>query len=440
MLRMLPAILATIAMLGGASPPAAVNPRLLEQGQDPVELLKPWMDRAPIWKSRYYDIKSDLPKEELREYAAHLDATFEAYRRRLSSLRQNLPASFNVMIFAKRSDYETTLRYNFSINAAGTGGMFFHNPRGSALAIWTEGLPRPRVHHVIQHEGFHQVAFALFQDNLPPWVNEGLAEFFGEGVMVDGQLIIGQTNPRVIAAIKEAIETKAYIPFLQMLTMDGTAWNANVSNGSAKMQYEQAWSMVHFLVYGEGGKYAEEFSDFLRYLNVGMVQYDAFVRAFGTDNIDGFERRWIEFAQNARPSSFTTAMERAEFLAAGLKALSVRGTYPETIDDLRDQLRLINFTYTMSEHGIETTLSAADDAMFNIPPDDLLKEDDRAPKFNLRTTETRGMSYRERQLNLEYPVPSTLETEGLRPHNLEVKWIRDLDKNEFVFEVVVKRE
>jgi hypothetical protein len=439
-MQIVPAILVSLVLEALASPQAAVNPVRLETGQDPVELSQPWMDRAPVWKSRYYDIKSDLPKDELRDYAAHLDATFEAYRKRLSSLRQNLPASFNVMLFAKRSDYETTLRYNFSINATGTGGMFFHNPRGSALAIWTEGLPRPRVHHVIQHEGFHQVAFALFQDNLPPWVNEGLAEFFGEGVMVDGQLIIGQTNPRIIAAIKEAIETKAYIPFLQMLTMDGTAWNANVSNGSAKMQYEQAWSMVHFLVYGEGGKYAEEFSDFLRYLNVGMVQYDAFVRAFGTDNIVGFERRWIEFAQNARPSSFTTAMERAEFLAAGLKALSVRGVYPTTLDELRDQLRLIQFTYTLSEHGVETQLSAADDAMFNIPPDDLLKEGDAPPHFMLSETETRGMSYRERQLNLEYPVPPTLETEGLRPHNLEVQWIRDLEKNEFVFEVVVKKK
>ena len=50
------------------------------------------MDRAPIWNSRYYRIKSDLPQDELRDYAAHLDATFEAYRKRLGSLRQNLPA------------------------------------------------------------------------------------------------------------------------------------------------------------------------------------------------------------------------------------------------------------------------------------------------------------------------------------------------------------
>jgi hypothetical protein len=439
-MRMMAAIFGFLLLAAHASPQTAVHPRLLEATQDPVELSRPWMDRAPVWNSKYYSIKSDLPREELREYAAHLDATFEAYRRRLSSLRQNLPASFNVMLFAQRSDYETTMRYNFSINAAGTGGMFFHNPQGSALAIWTEGLPKPRVHHVIQHEGFHQVAFALFQDNLPPWVNEGLAEFFGEGIMVDGQLIIGQTNPRVIAAIKEAIETRAYIPFVQMLNMDGQSWNANVSNGSAKMQYEQAWSMVHFLVYGEGGRYSDAFSDYLRLLNVGMRSYDAFVRAFGTDDVTGFERRWIDFAQNARPSSFTTAMERAEFLGAGLEALSIRGTYPETLDDLRDQLRLINFTYTMSEHGIDTTLSAADDAMFMIPPDDLLKEDDPQPAFTLSKTETRGMSYRERQLNLEYPVPPTLMTEGLRPHNLEVKWIRDLDKNEFTFEVVVKRK
>ncbi len=431
-----------VSLTGGvsASPPETVNPSLLQSSQYRPILEGPWMDRAPVWNSRYYAIKSDLPQEELREYATHLDATFEAYPRRLGTLRQNLPASFDVMLFAKRSDYETTLRYNYSINAAGTGGMFFSNNQGSALAIWTEGLPRPRVHHVIQHEGFHQVAFALFQYNLPPWVNEGLAEFFGEGVMVDGQLIIGQTNPRVIARIKDAIETQTYIPFLQMVNMDGLTWNASVSNGSAQLQYEQAWSMVHFLVYGDGGKYSEAFSNYLRFLNAGARSYDAFVQAFGTNNVDNFEKRWIEFAQAARPSSFVTAMERAEFLAAGLRALSLRGVYPKSLDDLRDELRKIGFTYTHSEHSIETEFAASDDTMFVIPPDDLLQAGEPPPTFIIHETKPRGLSYRERQLNLEYPVPPTLTTEGLRPHNLEVQWIRDLEKNEFTFEVVVKKD
>src|SRR5687768_16952936 len=107
MIRVMAAILMGLVPAEHASPRAAAGapaPAVLRQ--DPVELSRPWMERAPVWSSKYYAIKSDLPKEELREYAAHLDSTFEAYRKRLSSLRQNLPASFNVMLFAKRSDYE----------------------------------------------------------------------------------------------------------------------------------------------------------------------------------------------------------------------------------------------------------------------------------------------------------------------------------------------
>ncbi|MGI9013435.1 MAG: DUF1570 domain-containing protein [Phycisphaerales bacterium] len=398
-----------------------------------------WWDRAEVVTSTYYRIKSDLPRDELREIALHLDRTFEAYRLRLGSLRQNLPASFDVLVFAKQDDYLTTLRFNYGVNATGSGGIFFANPRGSALAFFIENLPVRRVQHVVQHEGFHQVAFALFGGGLPPWANEGLAEFFGEGIMVDDALVIGQTNPRVLDHIKQAIETERTVPFLHMLQMDGQQWNLAVQSGDAKLQYEQAWSMVHFLIYAENGKYAVAFSNYLRLLNSGLGSYDAFVRAFGTDDIASFEARWKEFALNAQASAFTTAMERAEFLAAGLVELSRQKVYPETIEQLREALRAIAFEYTTQQHGVATTLSAQDDALYTIPRDDLTPADGPDPAFVLEETLPRRISPKERRLNLDNPFPPTLKTIGLQPREVHVRWLRDLERNEFTFLVSTTR-
>ena len=81
-------------------------------------------------------------------------------------MRQRSPGHPNVYMFARQRDYLDTLRTQFGINGMGSGGMFFVSPRGAGLAFWTEGLPRQRVAHVVQHEGFHQFAYAFFGNDI----------------------------------------------------------------------------------------------------------------------------------------------------------------------------------------------------------------------------------------------------------------------------------
>lgn len=412
---------------------AGLAPRAI--GQDELPLTAPWHQRMKVVRSNHYIIHSDLTEDETRAYARHLDIVFQAYVKRLGSLRQRAPQSLNVYLFAKRDDYLRTLESQFGIDGTGSGGMFFVNQRGNGLAIWTEGLPRQRVEHVIQHEGFHQVAFALFGGELPVWANEGLAEFFGEGVVVGNELVIGQNSPRTLDALRDAIEKNEVIPFATMLTLSGQAWNANVTTGNARLQYQQAWSMVHFLVYGDGGRYRNAFERYLRFLNMGNQSLDAWVKAFGNADLTSFEARWAAFIKEAKPSAFLTALERMEFLAAGMKALHQRGERPPTFAELRAKLEEIGFRYTIEQHGITTVFEASDAALFDIPMDDLTKEQ---PVFVVEKIKRRTSSYRERKLEEEHPYPAEIRTEELRPNNLRVVWYRDRDDpSKFHFEIEV---
>lgn len=424
--RVLPIVL--LVLLSGVLTPGAI-------GQDELPLTAPWHQRMKVARSNHYIIHSDLSEDETRDYARHLDIVYQAYVKRLGSLRQRAPQSLNVYLFAKRDDYLRTLESQFGIDGTGSGGMFFVNQRGNGLAIWTEGLPRQRVEHVIQHEGFHQVAFALFGGELPVWANEGLAEFFGEGVVVGNELVIGQNSPRTLSALRDAIEKNEVIPFTTMLTLSGQAWNANVTTGNARLQYQQAWSMVHFLVYGDGGRYRNAFERYLRFLNMGNQSLDAWVKAFGNADLSSFEQRWAEFIQQAKPSAFLTALERMEFLAAGLSALHQRGEQPTTFAELRTKLEEIGFRYSIQQHGITTVFEASDAALFEIPMDDLTKDQ---PVFIVEKTRRRMSSYRERKLEEDHPLPAEIRTEHLRPNNLRVEWFRDGDDpSRFYFEIEV---
>jgi hypothetical protein len=402
----------------------------------------PWWERAAEAKVGHYWFKTDLAADEANALARHMNIMYDEYARRLAKLPQRAPEQLNVLIFESQDDYIRVLRVHYGVNAQGTGGMFFVTSQGSGLAFFTGGLPQRRVEHVMQHEGFHQFAWSRFGGDLPPWVNEGLAEFFGESILVGDKLVIGQSNKRVIDTIKEAIEREEFIDFRTMLTMDGQTWNAAVSGGSAMMQYNQAWSMIHFLVYGDDGRYVAAFEGYLRLLNQGVPSEDAFVRAFGSEgggtggaDIAGFQRQWVDYAKNARPSSFVTALERGEFLAEGLVELKKRGVYPKTLDELKAQLRDIRFTYSLDRHGLNVTFDANDDALFTIPQDDLTSEQ---PVFELKPFDALRQPLRVRKLEETDPTPASIETKGLKPRRLSVEWERDKKTNELRYVIRVR--
>lgn len=357
----------------------------------PIQRQGDWWDRTDpgprqsVPRSRFYTIRSDLPYDETKSYADLLDTMYLEYTRLMKGLRRRGSEHLDVYIFASPQDYRDTLRTRFGANATGSGGMFFVGPRGAGLAFFTGGQPRSRVEHVIRHEGFHQIAYVYFEGDLPPWANEGLAEYFGEAVIIEGTIIEGQVTPRSLAKAKELIERNRVIPFAEVLSRDLRTWNGAVANGSAESQYLQSASMIQFLLWGEGGRLSSNFSAYLRALNEGRDSLSAFRSAFGGSDdraLADFERRWRAFVQAQTPGSVRSAAERLQFMAEGVLFLRERGIHPRTIDELREALVKEKFEQSVGSHGPMITLRADDEALFSIPAD-LLQDRKKAPSFSL---------------------------------------------------------
>ena len=397
---------------------------------------RPWWSRAAEASVGHYWIKTDLPADRANEFARHLNIMYEEFSRRLASLPARAPAAMNVLLFADAIDYLETLQFRYGIDAAGTGGMFFVNPSGSALAIWVGDLPRRRIHHLLQHEGFHQFAWSRFGTDLPPWVNEGLAEFFGNAIVVGRSVMIGHASARVVQDVKRLIEHGTTVAFDDMLSMSSEQWSAAVRKGDAAGLYHQAWSMVQFLVYGDDGRYVGSFERYLRLLNAGFPVKISFERAFRTDDIAGFEKRWTLYAEKARPSGFLTAIQRIEFLAEGARELAGRGTVPGSLAELRAALEATTFGYSHSRHALALDLRTTP-AMFEIPwtgNDEL----EQRPVFVVSRPKLHQMPRRERPLEELSPTPASIETVFLKPRDLSVRWIRDPGTNTFRYEIDIR--
>jgi hypothetical protein len=412
---------------------AASRPQAAIEPPAPEQAAAGWYRRAGgEQRSKHYRILSDLSPEETRLYGRHLDLMYEEYSRRMAGIPQQAPEIPFVLMFAKQADYLAVMRSTYGINATGSGGMFFITPRGAALAFFVESLPQTRVFHVIQHEGFHQYAHSRFAGRLPIWVNEGLAEFFGEAIVVDGRVIVGQASPRAVTRVKDAIDRGATVDFLRMLTMTTDQWNGNVRTGNAGIQYLQAWSMVQFLGWAEGGRYQRPFEAYLRLLHGGVPSDRAFVQAFGTADVASFERAWKAWAKEMVPSAFSVAAMRITFLAEGLALLSSEGVSVTGLDELVSELRERRFAIEVTVHG-RTERIEADDGVLDIPQDALAEE---KPVFDLIPAKDARRRVGPNSSDLPPPTPAVVTTRGLEPRELVLSWRRLGKKGGFEYELL----
>ena len=259
--------LALLALACGAAPakPAAST--------QPAAKLK-------TYQTRYYTIHTDLDPEAVREAAARMTAMAEEYHRRTEgfagTIRQRLPFH----LFSNAKDYYA------AGGRRGTAGAY----NGKELMAVASRKDPDRVWQVVQHEAFHQFAHKVIRGRLPIWVNEGLAEYFGQGIWTGDNFVTGLVPPERLKRLKAHIDAGRILPFLKMLPMSHKEWNSVLSGRN----YDQAWSMIHFLVHADRGRYRPALEAFVTDISRGQPYKQSFLNRFGRD-VEAFENRYRQW-------------------------------------------------------------------------------------------------------------------------------------------------
>lgn len=324
---------------------------------------------AYSFKSRFYEVTTDLERDEARKIVSHMDLVYGEYQRRLSKFPVKNAKPIKMYLWETPEGYMEFLSGK-GIDGTNSGGMFFVTGDGdSGLTTFVRGQEGSRMLHVLQHEGFHQFAHLRIGDTLPVWANEGLAEYFGHGVMVAGKLKLGVMPASELEAFKGAHESDHAFSVGEMMGMDGGQWNQRLRTDAVRggLQYQYAWMLTHFLVEADGGKYARAFEEYLVMIAQGRDHAQAFGQAFGATDYDAMQRAFEKFLASAEADELSTAQERLEFIGEGLKFLHGKGAPPASIEELKTRLRAARFEVKRTSHGVERRLRATDDSLFEAP-------------------------------------------------------------------------
>ncbi len=243
-----------------------------------------------------------------------------------------------IKIFKERGRYESVAPTSLS----GTGGGFVAG--SNQILAFKENRTREEVLSTLYHEGFHQFLYNRVSRKVPIWLNEGLAEYFAEATWDGDAFIMGQKPVQRIHALQDAARSGTLMPMQKLLSMKEGEWAANVQSGSrlARLQYNQAWSIIHFLLHANDGRYADRLDGYLK----SRVRWENPARAFRSNfgrDIRAMQSAWKDYIMELEPDPISRCRHNMKTLmsrAAGLR------TDPRDLAGIKDILS------QLSESGV----------------------------------------------------------------------------------------
>jgi Flp pilus assembly protein TadD len=127
----------------------------------------------------------------------------------------------------------------------------------------------------LYHEYYHSVTVPYFPD-LPVWVAEGMADFFGNSIIGDKTADLGMPNPALI----EELRNSPLIPLPILFKVDHKSPYYNEQK-KVSIFYAESWVLIHYLMLGDKRAHNASFGAYLAALNDGATQDEAAAKAFG---------------------------------------------------------------------------------------------------------------------------------------------------------------
>lgn len=239
---------------------------------------EPPLAGARTVETAHYLIASTADEAQTRQVADAVEALHTAY---IGFFRGAVPMQasagankLRLTLYANRTEFRSYNRSYWWAEA------YYRRP--TCYAYFPADEPNP--YHWMLHEATHQLNTEVAGFTLAKWANEGLATYFGTSVLRGGVLQPGIIDPDTYpvwklgglglsGSLDRDVRRGRIIPLRALITgVDAPPFERNLN-----LYYVEYWSLVHFLLHGDGGRHAAAFK---RMLAEGAT-IDAFERAFG---------------------------------------------------------------------------------------------------------------------------------------------------------------
>jgi hypothetical protein len=253
---------------------------------------RPWFPKVVV-ETEHYVIRSSATEKQTREIGQVAEIVYAGYHQLMDELQQTIQPHdrLGIKLFRNRREFR----------------------RCNAVHGWAEAFYRPpycyqyysadEIHpyHWMMHEATHQLNDVAAHLRMPQWLDEGLACYIGTSRIVDNALQLGEidTNTYPVwwidsmdlsGALDADKRARTIIPLRAIIAGRG----GPSVNQHFNLYYLHWWSLTHFLMHYENGKYREGF-DRLIATGGGLTAFEEHIGP-----IKSVERQWYAYLCDLR--------------------------------------------------------------------------------------------------------------------------------------------
>jgi tetratricopeptide (TPR) repeat protein len=202
-------------------------------------------------RSKNFNLVGNATEKDIRKAATKLEQFRETFRQVFQQANLTSPIPTNVIVFKSASSYKPFLPRRADGKAdTGIAGYFQSGDDANYITLSTEGEDAD-TYGTIFHEYVHFIVNTNFgKSEVPPWFNEGLAEYYQTFAIEEDQTAkLGLPQSQHLYLLQQ---TKL-IPLETLFKISNHALHQN-GNHSRSIFYAQSWALIHYLV--QGGKSA----------------------------------------------------------------------------------------------------------------------------------------------------------------------------------------
>ncbi len=157
-----------------------------------------------------------------------------------------------VLVFDDPRELDLVVRTGFivtELRERGTACSFVAD-EGQVIALALDGSDPLTIQQDLKSSVLDQYLQPRFGTLVPPWLQEGLAQYVGALHLVDGTFVQGEAPSGFPALLREAVQADGLLEFDVLFELDAGQWERRKRAGEAELMEAQSWAVVHYLMHG----------------------------------------------------------------------------------------------------------------------------------------------------------------------------------------------
>jgi len=246
--------------------------------------------RAQQIATPHFTIRTSIGNQELRRFIpVFLERGLRQYTNAICRLPEpNKP--LETFIFGSRDAWAKFTRKRLGSDADIYLGLGRGGYTTKSTAVLYDIGPNDTL-TIVAHEGWHQYSQSVFREELPVWLEEGIATYM-EGFRVDEQrapVFAAWRNFERFGELREAVRRENLIPLQDLLERSPQQF---LGDGKDRLlvYYAQVWAFTHFLVDGLEGRHRAQLTELLQDAVRGSISASLLASADDSDARDSLQR------------------------------------------------------------------------------------------------------------------------------------------------------